>query len=717
MRAVAWLWLGAMCLLAAGCALQPAQDIINPARENADPVRTEPFGCAQESLVKGHCRDWASTGSARTVFSESRGRVDHASADAPGTQSDVLSQLLAGAGLTRADIAPDRHAIAHSPTAATRLPILKAMMGDPLAAPYRIAMLDATLRRHHESPHRLWAVLAGLMGEEVFTSVAAWADRADKDPNNPPAWCHCAAEWIGLPEDVRAVVHELLWAIDLAERFRQRAFASVSPELTPELLYRQVVEGAFEPFAEPDFRAELKHVERAALLAGLQVLLDAVEQAVAALRQRPDLSAVSWRHPTALGEIVIDTTRTNKLHLVSDPLLIIDTGGDDVYLLRNSLAPDRGRISVLIDLDGDDSYHADTPAACASGAILGYGILWDGGGNDRHLAGHLAQGAAVFGMAALVSDAGDDVFNAHGHAQGFALGGSALLLNRAGNDAYTATTRAQGSGGPGAVALLVDAAGDDRYHLVNTPLAWPSSQAPERNVSLGQGAGFGLRADSLDGRSLAGGFGGLFDFAGDDTYSAQVFAQGAGFWEGLGVLVDGGGNDRFDAAWYALGAAAHRAAGVLLSLGKGDDRYAVSHTTSLAAAHDLSVAVFVDQGGDDYYRLGGHPATGDLGLGAANDNSIALFVDLAGDDVYQADHPACRAFGTARMTALGTLRETIPGVALFLDLGGDDLYPAHCGHPQDDRLWRTPGMQPSEVGLGVDGDYLSPFRLAPWTTP
>jgi hypothetical protein len=264
--------------------------------------------------------------------------------------------------------------------------------------------------------------------------------------------------------------------------------------------------------------------------------------------------------------------------------------------------------------------------------------------------------------------------------------------------------------------MLVERGGNDHYVLDNSPLSRPSPQLPDRNASMGQGAGSGLRTSDVDGRSAAGGIGILVDLAGDDHYEAQVFAQGVGFREGLGILVDDGGDDRYEAAWYSMGAGAHRGAGVLLDRGAGRDRYAASHTMSLGAAHDFSAAFFLDEGGDDRYRLGS------LGLGAAHDNGVAFFVDAAGNDEYDVASGDCLAFGVARIGRWGSLRESLPNVGLFMDLGGDDSYPGHCARVRNDAAWAAPRAWPSlglrsEAGAGIDGRFALPFATGAMTKP
>jgi hypothetical protein len=423
------------------------------------------------------------------------------------------------------------------------------------------------------------------------------------------------------------------------------------------------------------------------------------------------LPAVDWKLDTPLGKVVVDSTGRDNRHQLKDTLLVLDVGGDDQY----EFAPrsDGLPISVLLDHGGNDRFEALAPGSDPSSSTLGYGILWDTGGDDTYVGTRQAQASALFGAALLVDGGGNNRFVATSHSQAHAIGGLALLRSGSGDDQFTAQSHAQGSAGPRAVAVLMDPGGNDSYTLNNTPLIQPSPQLPDRNTSMGQGAGCGVRAE--DGRSVAGGIGILLDLQGNDRYAAQVFAQGAGYYEGLGMLIDNGGNDQFDAAWYAMGAAAHRGAGILLKRGAGDDSYRSSHSLSLGAAHDFSVGIFVDESGDDHYQAG------DLSLGTAHDNSTALFVDAGGNDDYQIAGKDCHALGTARISEPGTIRDELLNLGLFMDLGGTDRYPLHCAHARNDSAWQSPRAKPgvnlrSERGAGLDGEWPLPFSIRPPTT-
>jgi hypothetical protein len=390
-----------------------------------------------------------------------------------------------------------------------------------------------------------------------------------------------------------------------------------------------------------DYRSALGRADLVLLRSGMQALVSSVQALASVLASGQAVPRVQWQCDTPLGLILIDTFGADDTRMLANPLLVVDVGGDDRYLFERRDA--HNRISVLLDHGGNDRYRAAAPGADPSAGILGYGVLWDAQGNDVHVGGDFAQGAALFGMALLHDAQGDDSYAARGFAQAFAMAGLAVLHDAAGNDSYRAATHAQASGGPAAVALLLDAAGDDHYALVNEPLVLPSSQLPGRNASMGQGAGRGVSMP-VGAALVPGGLGLLLDLQGNDRYVGQVFAQGVGYLGGSGLLFDGGGSDTFEAAWYSLGAAAHQAVGVLVKRGTGNDSYRSTHATALAAAHDGSVAVFADEGGDEHYALG------EFGLGAESEGGRAVFRDGGGTDTYEVRGPCAGEPVTAART-------------------------------------------------------------------
>jgi hypothetical protein len=587
-----------------------------------------------------------------------------------------------------ASLAPDPVRLDASPTRNRQLPLFRRLMRQPLAAPCVANNLLDEARRTAADAHGLFRWVAGIGGVETVTRPPAPADPDQATRDIDPlaagiAWMKPATVAQGiawppplpnaaaLPEPLRTEIGRALEAMGEAHRQLGRALARLPAGLTPSMLREQLAPGGDVPDHDVDLRRLLPLLDREALAAGMLELVAAAQRLHRFVLTAATLPQVAWRLDTPLGAVVVDTTGRDNTHRLAAPLLVLDVGGNDRYEFE--AAPAAGHLALVLDHGGDDRYLARTAGADPSAATLGYGILWDTAGDDLYEGTEFAQAAALFGAALLRDDAGNNRYVGAAHAQAYALGGIALLDSSVGNDEYVAQTHAQASAGPEAVAVLIDRGGDDRYTLGNSPLIRPSPQLPTHNTSMGQGAGRGLRAATEGGPSAAGGIGMLVDLAGDDRYTAQVFAQGAGFHEGLGMLIDAGGTDRFDAAWYAMGAAAHQAAGVLLKRGGGNDRYRATHFTSLGAAHDLSVAAFLDDGGDDDYALG------DLGFGASHDDGVAFFVDLAGADRYEVAAAACRAFGFTQSGGPGTPAAGSPALALFVDRDdAADRFPATC---------------------------------------
>jgi hypothetical protein len=642
-----------------------------------------------------------------------------------------LPELLQRAGAANSRGAPDLTLLDASPNRDQQLPLFRAVMAAPLEAPYRAGVSGDSFRGAVGSPRELIGLAGALSGAQLrrpvdlgMASIEAQL-RAAPDPLAAGlAWMastKAGAGWVPvlpdhahLPNPLRYELARVLAAMSQSHQFLQRAFERFPPGVTPQLLRRQALDGRLAPFESPDFRQLLPLVEREAVLAGMLDLVGAVDRLQGFVKKESALPSVTWSLQTPFGWVVVDTTGRNNRHRLQDCLLVLDVGGDDDY---EFLAQgDTHTISVLVDHRGNDRYAAAAPGADPSSATLGYGILWDTEGDDRYQGTQQAQASALFGAALLVDGGGSNRFVASSRSQAHAIGGVAALSSAGGDDEFVAQTYSQATGGPGGVAVLVDAGGNDRYTLDNMPLVRPSPQLPERNTSMGQGAGYGLRGVFIDGRSTAGGIGMLLDLARNDRYEAQVFAQGAGYHEGLGMLLDDGGNDRFESAWYAMGASAHHAAGILLKRGAGNDVYRSTHEMVLGTGNDLSVGVFVDEGGDDDYTVG------QLSLGVAYANSTGIFVDGAGNDHYTVASATCRALGAAYQHRWGDARETLPSLGLFMDLGGADTYPPHCTRAANDKLWAGPRAWPlldlrSEAAAGVDGEWPLPFALRLMTGP
>lgn len=545
--------------------------------------------------------------------------------------------ITTGCALPRWSLAPDPTPWHDSASAADQFSVFRDLMQQPLRTQPWIDLLQ---QRRSGNAADWWSVVTQL-ARRGRDDAAPHASRASAAPALPPALDAHTLQALGaLPEPLSTPLQAQLQAMLQAQRLLDHALREIPADVTRHALMSQ-------PPDAHRLAALAPRVDLPALARGMQLVLDAtatLQMQLADLARRGQLPPLVWRHPTAQGWIHLDTTGKSQAHAPNDVWLWIKVGGDDTYQLDafHGLS-DRRAVRVLLDTSGSDRYEANTAGGDAAAGVLGLSLHWDGETSDADVHNQWSctrwcQGSGLLGAAALVhAGRGKDVMRAQTQAQAYALGGLALLADAAapaahqttrGHTRYEALSDAQGSAGPSGVALLVDTQGHDRYTLAAQPLVAPSSQLPDRNASMGQGAGRGWLLRSGDGSvtATAGGVGVLMDLQGDDHYSAQVFAQGAGYQQGLGLLLDAGGHNEHTAAWYALGAAAHGAAGIFVASGHGNDRYNISHVTALGAGHDASLGWFEDRGGDDGHTIA------DMGLGVGSDGGTGVFINTSGND-------------------------------------------------------------------------------------
>jgi hypothetical protein len=371
--------------------------------------------------------------------------------------------------------------------------------------------------------------------------------------------------------------------------------------------------GSFDPReldgelpATDRLRAIAASLDRPRLEGATTRFLGATARFVRAVRAAGPL--VSWpaeavRFESAVGTVSIGT-RGDDAH-GPDAAVILDPGGNDTYE-RRAL---RGGVSVIVDLGGEDAYRGGDVVVHGLSAIV------DVSGNDRYTMDGAGLGAAIAGVSLVVDVDGDDVYEADVFGQGAAAFGLGALVDLRGNDTYRLRAAGQGLGLPGGLGLLWDGDGDDRYVAGGLPDAFGRGGG----LSLAQGAGNGVRT------ALGGGVGILRDDAGHDAYTAEMFAQGMGYYHGLGLLWDRAGSDRYRAVRYAQGSGVHEAAGVLRDE-SGDDRYELTVGVGQGMGLDLAVGVLYDGGGNDRYRAR------DLAQGTATANGSGLAVDTGGAD-------------------------------------------------------------------------------------
>lgn len=410
---------------------------------------------------------------------------------------------------------------------------------------------------------------------------------------------------------------------------------------------------------------------------------------------------------TAFGAVVIHGSGKDEYKPGSkaeSAALVLDLGGDDVYRVPIGAATPTRAVSIAIDLGGRDTYGyvekatAEDPLGTrlpsdASGrsggrtnsrvgrqgsAVLGIGLSYDFGNDDdtyRSLA--VSQGVGVLGVGVLFDEGGNDKYESETLSQGAAAWGIGLLLDRAGDDSYRGYNEMQGFAGTKGIGALVDLAGRDEYHLnpgdPKLPKGDPLYASPQLpgagNTSMGQGAGYGRRSDTVaEGIGFLGGLGILRDATGDDRYTASVFAQGSGFL-GFGALIDGGGDDVYEGLWYVQGSTAHLGVALFHDAG-GNDQYNPTFpiaATSIGVGHDFSVSVHLDEGGDDTYR------GPNLTLGSGNANGVGVLVNIGGKDSFNAAGGFSlggAAAGEVYMSARGKL----PTFGVFVKAGGEATY-------------------------------------------
>jgi hypothetical protein len=416
---------------------------------------------------------------------------------------------------------------------------------------------------------------------------------------------------------------------------------------------------------------------------------------------------------TVWGRIVL-SGGTDSQHQGTNVMVLIDTGGNDTYFGAPSNDSVSNWLGVVIDTNGDDKYVSDpsladstiaawekrkegraTPGPCS--ATFGLSYLFDSRGSDLYRTHRNGLGSASFGLAMLVDKEGADTYDSYADSQGYGKFGIGILEDHGGNDRYLGFTQVQGVGMVGGLGALIDRGGDDTYIANDTVLDFPSPQSDVHNVSMAQGAGYGVRSDYLTGHSLSGGIGLLYDQDGKDSYQCGVFGQGTGYWEGVGVLWDEKGDDKYHGVWYVQGAAAHFAVGYLEDV-DGTDVYSATMNMAQGAGHDFSTGTLLDRAGNDIYTAP------NLSLGAGNANGIGIFADLLGNDKYTS---VGLTLGKASDPARGSIRERALCLGVFVDLDGSDTYPASATWAKNGARtanWADRGPFPPESHVGVFWD-------------
>ncbi len=370
--------------------------------------------------------------------------------------------------------------------------------------------------------------------------------------------------------------------------------------------------------------------------------------------------------PTPWGDIVVGGPGVTVYR--KRAFLVLDLGGDDLYLDRAGGADPAMPVSVVVGLGGNGTYWCLKEGAQGAG-LSGLGLLADlGEGDDLYEGGDLSQGAGLLGVGILLDDGGKNLYRAGKASQGAGLLGTGILLAGPGEDTVQGKAPSQGTSGPGGAGLLVDLGGPDSFGV--TGEGTPSSPLPSQGGAAGWAEVW-----------ASGGTGLLFDLAGKDSYRAVGAAQGAGFFRGGGVLLDAGGKDTFQAGRWSQGMGSTRGVGFLME-GAGDDTY-FGRDGCQGVGHDMGLGMVLDlSGGDAWYA-------GALSQGAGSWHGSGFLLDLAGDDERTA-LPG-KAGG---VQGWGGEAEGWGSLGLLLDCGGKDV---NNRGPADGE-WKTRGFK----GLAVD---------------
>jgi hypothetical protein len=322
---------------------------------------------------------------------------------------------------------------------------------------------------------------------------------------------------------------------------------------------------------------------------------------------------------TPIGKVIVGGPGPNVY--TEDAALILDLGGDDLYLNNSGGTRPGMPVALVIDWGGNNRYISKENFSQGAG-VLGGGFLIDLGGNATFISLDGSQGAGFWGIGFLYHGDGNGVYTARKFSQGTGQMGIGLIVNTKGDDRYLCSYGGQGLGLFGGAGILIDEAGNDDYQLGGLE---PDFRDPLKStVSMGQGFGLGVRPEK-DINGVPGGIGMLIDEEGDDTYIADYFAQGASYYYGLGILNDMAGDDQYISGRYSQGAGIHSSVGVLIDQ-KGNDFYYASFGVAQGMGHDFGVGFFEDDGGDDHYW------GGSLVQGAATNGSLGIFMGLQRND-------------------------------------------------------------------------------------
>jgi len=600
---------------------------------------------------------------------------------------DAFDEALAKVGLDRCTFGFDKKQVASSGwdlNDPRRLPDYEPLLLRPLRTPswgretakwfdeavasehpVSRALVAAAVRRGDSvtsCPDGTWFVLEG-------TDPLASAIVAASEPLGGIDADAVRAAVASVPVDLQKALAPVVRALGHAHEEILAARGALDPRVQTQLsTVPSWIIGSRNLTLSTEFLAALDGVDVARITAAATHLATTIELAKLDRFAGQELEAVEIDTP--FGALVIHGSMADTYapgSKAEGAALLLDLGGADVYRVPTGAGTVARPVSVAIDLGGKDTYgyvekaidadalgtrlpsdgsgrsggRTNSRVGRQGSGVLGVGLSFDlGSDDDVYHSLAVSQGVGVLGVGVLFDAGGNDKYESETLSQGAAGFGIGLLLDRAGDDLHRGYNEMQGFGFTRGVGAAIDLAGGDTWFLnpgdptleKGDPL-YASAQLPDKgNTSMGQGCGYGRRWDTVPEEvGFIGGLGLLRDAAGDDTYTASVFAQGAGFL-GFGALLEGSGNDTYEGLWYVQGSTAHMGL-ALFHDAAGNDKYNPTFpiaATSIGVGHDFSASVHLDEGGDDAYR------GPNLALGSGHANGLGLLVNIGGTDSFKA---------------------------------------------------------------------------------
>ncbi|HMD80538.1 MAG TPA: hypothetical protein VKE92_04465, partial [Anaerolineales bacterium] len=412
-----------------------------------------------------------------------------------------------------------------------RLPWIESLVSRPLDASLEAEQFTAQLYAISAGDHSIPQILEQLSAKLPLKRQAPTAQKDQKMQATSEDPLTILSENIHL---ARGNVHRAFSTLSRSEidELRDKIFSQTTQEVTLGFRFGGKDHGA--RLVDLMLRIDLNELLNAGRRLAVLTESDYIEK-LDRFYQKKSNQTVLREIQTPDGVILIGGKGPNvyRLDQTTNVCAVLDFGGDDIYE-EGSISRDRPVLAIL-DLDGNDIYRGHNRAIQGS-ALLGASLLFDRAGNDSYEATDLAQGSSLSGVGILLDQAGDDSYTGDRRVQGQSTAGLGILMDRSGHDQYRAALLSQGVGGPLGAGLLLDQHGDDSYFAGGK---YPDSYEDSPGFSsFSQGIGAGAR-DIAN-----GGIGILLDGTGNDSYEADYFSHGGGYWFGAGFARDFDGDDR-----------------------------------------------------------------------------------------------------------------------------------------------------------------------------